>query len=74
MFNPKEKANKILDNLIMSEIVKPKLETEEQIDYVWENLVMGGYEIYADLCYLVGIDYIADYFNEAVDSLAKETL
>ena len=74
MFNPKEKANKILDNLIMSEIVEPKLETEEQIDYVWENLVMGGYEIYADLCYLVGIDYIADYFNKAVDSLAKETL
>tara|TARA_Y100000114_G_scaffold33777_1_gene29176 strand:+ start:2032 stop:2256 length:225 start_codon:yes stop_codon:yes gene_type:complete len=74
MFNPKEKANKILDNLIMSEIVEPKLETEEDIDYVWENLVMGGYEIYADLCYLVGIDYIADYFNKAVDSLAKETL
>lgn len=73
MFDPKAKADEILNNIIMSEIVEPKLTAQEDIDYVWESLVTGDYEVFTDLCYLVGIDYVANFFDEAVNSLAKET-
>ena len=73
MFNPKAKADEILSNIIMSEIVEPRLTNQEEIDYVWESLVSNDYEVFNELCYLVGADYVANFFNQAVDSLAKET-